>query len=221
MNIKKTALLLIDLQKEPSYQLIDLKKVIQNTSKLISEAKRLNIPVIYSRHINREDGVGLSYREPVDDKGSPVFYNSATDHIDIFEEIRPQKGDIVMDKYRWSAFYQTSLALILKSLGADHLIVGGLVTDGCVMNTVFDAYFRDYQVSLVKDICTTSNTGAHMSSILIMCNWVYGIEVFDTDELINKMTGKNYRSWKWARADQMQFSENSLKEVFESLNQPN
>ncbi|WP_394706925.1 cysteine hydrolase family protein [Marispirochaeta sp.] len=41
-----------------------------------------------------------------------------------------------MDKYRWSAFYQTSLELFLQSTGAKNIIIGGLVTDGCLMTSV-------------------------------------------------------------------------------------
>ncbi len=217
MDIKRTALLLIDLQKEPAYNLIDLPSVIINSKKLISIAREIGIPVIYTRHINRSDGLALSFREPVDKKGSPIFYNSSTEHIEIFDEIKPLNNDVVIDKYRWSAFYQTSLDLILKSMDIQHLIMGGLVTDGCVMNSAFDAYFRDYQINLVKDMCSASNNGSHMASILVMCNWIYGIQVFDADEMINKLLGKNYKSWKWTQADQMKFSYDELKKVYDKL----
>ncbi len=217
MNNAQTALLLIDLQKESKYDLINLENVISNCRKLISHAREINIPIIYTRQINRHDCIGLSYRELLDTQGEPVFYNSSTENIEIIDEIKPHANDIIIDKYRWSAFFETSLDLMLKSLEIKNLIIGGLVTDGCLMTTVFDAYFRDYQINLVRDICSTSNAGAHMSSILIMCNWIYGIEVLDTMEMINKMKGKNYKSWKWSRADELKFNENNLKDVFAKL----
>lgn len=217
MNTDQTALLIIDLQKESGYGLINLDNVISNCKELIAHARKVNIPIIYTRQINRHDGIGLSFQEPLDKKGQPVFYNSSTENIEIMDGIKPEKNDIIIDKYRWSAFFETSLDLMLKGLKVKNLIIGGLVTDGCLMTTVFDAYFRNYKINLVKDICSTSNTGAHMSSILIMCNWVYGIEVLDTMEMINKMKGKDYKAWKWTRADELKFNEENLREVFSKL----
>ncbi|MEI2472692.1 isochorismatase family protein [Peribacillus frigoritolerans] len=46
------------------------------------------------------------------------------------------------------------------------MIIGGVLTDCCVLATVLDAYYRDYQVNLVKDICETTILDAHMSAIL-------------------------------------------------------
>ncbi|QGU00152.1 isochorismatase hydrolase [Candidatus Syntrophocurvum alkaliphilum] len=218
MKLNETALLLIDLQKETKYDLLELDNVISNTKELISQCRKLEIPIIYTRHINRQDCVGLAYKDPLDKNGEPIFYNSNTDSIEIFDEIKPEQEDIVIDKHRWSGFYQTSLDLTLKSLNTKHLIIGGLVTDGCLMTSVFDAFANDYQVNLVKDICSTTNIGAHMSSILIMSNWVYGIEVYDTKELIKKLDGKNYKAWKWTEPDELKFDDNNIAEVFQQLN---
>jgi len=123
----------------------------------------------------------------------------------------------VVDKHRWSAFYDTSLDLYLRNLGIEHVIIGGLVSDGCLMTSVFDAYFRDYQVNLVKDICATTNTGAHMSSMLIMSNWVYNLKVYDTQELIKKLNGEEHRVWEATEPDSLQFTPDNLKETFEKL----
>ncbi len=217
MNLNKTALLLIDLQKESKYGLINDEKAIQNARLLIRECRGNNIPIIYTRHINRQDGVALAYKEPLDDKGEPIFYNSQTEGIEIIDAVKPKAGDLIIDKYRWSAFYDTHLELALQSLQIEHLIIGGFVTDGCVMASVFDAFTKNYQINLVKDICATTSSGAHMSSILIMCNWVYGIEVFDAEEMSRKIRNQEYRSWKWETPDELKFTEKNLMEIYKLL----
>lgn len=217
MKTDKTVLLLIDIQKETNYDIPDIKDVVENTVKLIRCCRSKKIPVVYTRQINRQDCVALPFMEPLDEKGEPVFYNSATQNIEIFDEIKPEIEDVVIDKYRWSAFYETGLDPVLRSFGAKHLIIGGLVTDGCLMTTVFDAFFRDYRINLVKDICATTSPGAHMSSILIMSSWVNGIEIFDTSEIINKLDGRDYSSWKWTGQDSMKFDENNLLDVYKKL----
>lgn len=214
MNLEKTALVLIDMQKESNYDIVELEKVIHNAQLLIEQCRSINIPVIYTRQINRKDTIGLSNHELLDDDGSPVYYNGGTNAIEIFDSIKPVSTDIVIDKYRWSAFFETSLDLMLKSQGIEHLIIGGLVTDGCVMTTVFDGYFRDYQINFVKDMCGTTSIGAHMSSILIMANWVYDLHIYNTAEMIKKLKGEPYHSWEPAAPDQLHFTPENMREVF-------
>jgi nicotinamidase-related amidase len=137
--------------------------------------------------------------------------------MDIIDEIKPLPNEIVIDKHRWSGFYETSLDLILRSLNIKHLIMGGFVTDGCLMTSVFDAYARDYQVNLVKDISGATNEGSHKASILMMANWVYDIKIYDSAELVKQLNGEPYRVWESAAPDQMQFTPENMREVFSKL----
>jgi nicotinamidase-related amidase len=217
MNKNNTALLLIDLQKESNFGLANMEEVVTKTQDVIQAAREQEIPIIYTRQINRGDQVNLSKGEPILDDGTPFYYSTSKGNHEILDEITPEANDIVIDKYRWSAFFETSLDGMLRSLGVENLIVGGVVTDGCVMTTVFDAYFRDYQVHLVKDMITTSNEGAHMASIMMMANWVYNMEVYDAKELINRLQDKPYKNWKVEQADSLQFTAENMREVFEEL----
>ncbi|MYL33899.1 isochorismatase family protein [Pontibacillus yanchengensis] len=219
MEWSKTAVVLIDLQKESQFGINGLEEVISNTSNLVAEAREHNLPIIYTRQINRADQVGLSNGEPLKDNLTPFYYSTDTEDIEIFDEIKPDTNDIIIDKHRWSAFYETNLDLYLRSMNIENLIIGGLVTDGCLMTSVFDAYFRDYQVNLVKDICGTSNEGAHMSSILIMANWVYDMKIYNTDELIKHLNGKEHTFWEASAPDSMQFTPESMREIYSKLDE--
>ncbi|MUV37716.1 Maleamate amidohydrolase [Lentibacillus sp. JNUCC-1] len=220
MNNTNTALLLIDMQKESDFGIENMETAVSNAEQMIAACRKLDIPVVYTRHINRSDQVGLSNNEPMDQKGKPLFYNDLTAAIEIVDQIKPAEKDIVIDKYRWSSFYDTSLDLMLKSMGIKHLIVGGFVTDGCLVTTVFDAYFRDYQVNLIKDMSGATNEGSQMASILMMANWVYDLAVYDTSEMIKQLEGKPATSWQSSFPDQLQFTPETMRDVFEKLNQP-
>lgn len=220
MDIQESALVLIDLQNESNFGLQQVDKAINNSKHLIEACRQKNIPIIYTRQINRKDGVGISKGEPINNDGTPVYYASNRENIEIFDELKPQEDDIVIDKYRWSAFYETSLDLMLKSMNVKHMIIGGFVTDGCLMTSVFDAYFRDYDIHLVHDICTTSNEGAHMASLLIMANWVYNISIYDTNNFIKSIHGEAYSNWEATAADTLQFTPENMREVFSNIQQP-
>lgn len=213
-----TALVLIDVQKESEFGIEGVDTVVNHTEQLIAECRKIGIPIIFTRHINQKDMIGLSNKEPLNDEGRPVFYDDGTDAVEIFDQIKPEKGDSVIDKYRWSSFYDTRLDLMLRNMGIKHLIMGGLVTDGCLMTSAFDAYFRDYQVNLIKDMCGATNEGAHMASIMIMANWIYDLAVFDTSEMIKKLNGESYRSWESTYPDQLQFTPETMDQVFNALN---
>lgn len=217
MNKNDTALILIDLQKESNFGLQNLDNVLANTNELVQNCRELDIPIIYTRQINRSDRVGLSIGEPLEKDGAPFYYNTKKGNHEILEEVAPMNNDIIIDKYRWSAFHETSFDLVLRSLGVKNLIVGGVVTDGCVMSTVYDAYFRDYNVHLVKDMCAASNEGAHMSSLLILANWVYNLEIYNTKHMIKKLQGKEYSNWKCEEADSLQFTPENMREMYKKL----
>ncbi|MFC5591848.1 cysteine hydrolase family protein [Sporosarcina soli] len=218
MNEKNTALLLIDLQKEGgTSDVVGMDAIIEKTVALIKQCRRKGIPIIYTRHLNRGDAVGLANREPLNEKGEPLYYHTGTEAIDIMEEVKPEPGDIIIDKYRYSGFHESSLELMLKSLQVNHLIIGGVLTDVCVISTAMDAYYRNYQINLVKDMCGTTTEGAHMAAILMMANWIYDIEIYDTHQLINKLSGEEYHVWKSDGPDELPFTPDNLRRVFDKL----
>lgn len=217
MKIKETALLLIDLQKESDFGLQYMDGVITRTNEVIQTCRKLDIPIIYTRQINRTDRINLSKGEPLLEDGTPFYYNTSKGNHEILDELDVKSDDVIIDKYRWSGFYETNLDGVLRSLGVKNLIIGGVVTDGCVMTTVFDAYFRDYNVHLIKDMCTTSNEGAHMASLMIMANWIYNLEVYHSKEIINRLEGKEYTNWKCEQADALQFTPENMRDVYGKL----
>ena len=213
----QAALLLIDMQKESRYGIEGVDEAVAAAEGVIAACRTAGVPVVYTRHVNRRDGVGVSIGEVFDSEGLPVYYQAATDAITILGAIEPQPRDVVIDKHRWSGFHGTSLDLILRSLGARELFIGGFTTDCCVLTSVYDAYARDYQVSLVPDMCAATNMGSHRAAVLMMANWVYGIEILTAGELIKKVAGEPHQSWRATAPDQRQFTAGTLQDTYESL----
>jgi len=217
MNCDRTALLLIDMQKESKYGIERVEAAVASAKPLIEQCRYLGIPVIYTRHVSRQDAIGLPNNELLDAEGKPIYYRSDTESMEVIDDIRPSSADIVIDKHRWSAFYETCLDLILRSLDIKRLLIGGFVTDGCLMTTVFDAYARDYTVSLIEDISAATNSGSHKAAVLMMANWVYDIEILSASEAMKKLTNSPYVSWRPIRPDALQFTGATLDEQFASL----
>jgi len=71
----------------------------------------------------------------------------------------PGENDYFVLKPKHSAFFSTSLGVLLDYLGAKKLIITGFAGDICVLFTANDAYMRDYELIVPSD-CVASETSA-------------------------------------------------------------
>ncbi|KJH85771.1 isochorismatase [Pseudomonas fluorescens] len=190
----KNALLIIDMQQEDGFVLDHFDTVQTNTAALLETARRLRVPVIYTRHINQADGTDLPHGEPLAADGGPSSYRAGTRQVEIIERLAPQPEEIVIDKSRYSAFHRTDLDARLKALGVDTLIICGVQTDVCVLSTAFDAFALGFHIQLVSDACTTTTPAGHYSALLIMANWVYALEILTCAECLRALENRKYLS---------------------------
>ncbi|MBE1284438.1 MAG: isochorismatase family protein [Rhodobacteraceae bacterium] len=75
-------------------------------------------------------------------------------------------ADYTVEKVAYSAFYQTRLEYIMKALGIDTLIVGGIVTNGGVASTVRDAHLRNIHTVLLSDGCAAFKPEVHDATLI-------------------------------------------------------
>lgn len=190
----KNALLIIDMQQEDGFVLEHFDTVEANTAALLETARRQRVPVIYTRHINQADGIDLPRGEPRAADGGPSSYRAGTRQVEITERLAPQPDELIIDKGRYSAFHRTDLDARLKALQVDTLIVCGVLTDVCVLSTVFDAFALGFHIRLVSDVCTTTTLAGHYSALLIMANWVYALEILTCAECLRAMENREYLS---------------------------
>ncbi|GAB7386285.1 cysteine hydrolase [Bacillaceae bacterium] len=158
---KKTALLVIDMQNDfvrpgaPMYVPMAYE-MLPNLKKLIKACREKGVTIIYTAHVHRKDrgdmGLMADFWAPINNQTALV---DGTEGVEIFQEIAPQEGDLLIKKHRYSAFYNTDLEIQLRNRGIDTLIITGTVTNMCCEATARDAQFRDYKVIFVSDATGT------------------------------------------------------------------
>ena len=84
--------------------------------------------------------------------------------------LEPHDGELVVKKYRSSAFWGTNLALLLRSNGIKSVVVSGCTTEGCVESTARDAMFSDYYVVLATDAVASDDKRQHDASMYLMAH---------------------------------------------------
>lgn len=77
-----------------------------------------------------------------------------------------QPADFTVEKVAYSAFYQTRLEYILRSMDIDTLIIGGIVTNGGVASTVRDAHLRNIHTILLSDGCAAFKRDVHDATLI-------------------------------------------------------
>ncbi len=180
-----------------------IQKAVGPTAKVLSAARNADIKIIYLKMGYHEDlsdigaeespnrvrhmqfmHVGDTITAPNGSKSRMLIRDNWG--TDIVPELKPQDGDIVIYKTRFSGFYKTDLDTTLKKLGVKNLIVTGCTTTICVESTVRDAMFRDYSAIVLED-CTAepigydlprSNHEASLLAIQKSFGWVSNSEAF-------------------------------------------
>ena len=100
----------------------------------------------------------------------------------------PQPTDYVVEKRRYSVFFQTGLLLLLNELDVDTLICCGMDTNICVKHTVADAYFNNFNIIVVGDATATFLVGNQEEGLEYM-KVCYAAKVVDTNEAVNLIEG--------------------------------
>ena len=100
-----------------------------------------------------------------------------TDETDVIHQLAPYVEE-VLQKRRYSAFFDTDLEQRLGMLGTDELILCGVCTDICVMHTAADARNRDITVEVISDAVASFNQSAHNYAIEHMRD-ILGVRIIE------------------------------------------
>ncbi|WP_166972963.1 cysteine hydrolase family protein [Brevibacterium atlanticum] len=79
----------------------------------------------------------------------------------IIDRLAPRDDEPVVVKKRISAFAGSDLEVLLRGLGADSLVLGGISTSGVVLSTVRLAADLDFHLTVLADACADPDAEVH------------------------------------------------------------
>lgn len=82
-----------------------------------------------------------------------------------YYRVKPEPGDIEIEKLMFNSFHRTDLDARLRARGIDTLVMTGFSTDCCVDATARDAFHRDYHVFVVSDASGCYEPGLHRNAL--------------------------------------------------------
>jgi nicotinamidase-related amidase len=183
-----TALVVVDMQRDfcvPGWAFdrlgVDISMyppMIPRLARLIEGARDAGVLVIYIQMTVLPNGasdspaqIRFNLRLHLSSHGDvePLRYTAdGSEGQAIIDELAPRPGDLVVKKYRSSAFWGTNLDLVLRSNGIKSVVMTGATTEGCVESTARDALFSDYYVVVAEDCVASDDPEQHDASLLLM-----------------------------------------------------
>jgi len=144
------------------------RAVLPFIARAVEEARRAGEPVLF-----------VADRHRPDDKEFEMFPPhcvAGTKGAEICPELRPQEGEPVIPKRRYSAFFGTDLDLDLREHGIQEVVLVGVCTNICVFFTAADARMRGYKVTVPRDGVASFDAEAHRFALREM-EKVLGVNV--------------------------------------------
>jgi len=174
VELKSSAVIVVDMQNAfackggmfdlAGMDISGVPRVIGVIQRVLESARQAGTTIIYlqmgykadlsnaggpnSPNWEKETGLRLMKNNP-EWKGK--FLTEGTWDYEIVEELKPQPGDLVVAKSRYSGFAGTPLDSHLRTRGIRYLFFTGIATNVCVESTLRDAFFQDYWPILISD----------------------------------------------------------------------
>ena len=185
INPAATAIVAVDMHRghlDPAVATMpaapeDCERVIGNAKDAMDAARAKKIPVIHVILIHREiPGLGSEamkvgfWRAVQDflkeeDRLSPGRKSTTKAHnlegspgTEIIPELLDPRDYVINNKKRLDCFFGTDLEILLRTLNTETVVLMGINTNTCVLNTAFSAFNRDFQVVVISD-CVASMYG--------------------------------------------------------------
>jgi ureidoacrylate peracid hydrolase len=92
----------------------------------------------------------------------------------IVDPLKPEPGDLVIRKTRYSGFCRTELEATLRASGIRHLLFTGVATNVCVESTARDALFADFWPIMIADAMNNSGPEFNQQATLWNFEHVFG-----------------------------------------------
>ena len=173
---EQTALIVIDMQNAytskggyldlAGFDVSATESVVQNIQKAVDTAHASDIQVIYfkngwddqyveaggvnSPNFHKSNALKTMRKQP--ELQGKLLAKGGWD-FELIDALRPKPQDIVIEKPRYSGFFNTALDSMLRSQGIRNLVFVGIATNVCVESTLRDGFFLEYFGVALADAC--------------------------------------------------------------------
>lgn len=169
-RFSRPALVIVDMQNDfvrvgAPLEVPEARPTIAAHQALLAACRPRRIPVIYTKFLAGPEWTPIWEWSPQVYppvcccwKGFRRYYKDVDkelDCADIIDEIYPEPGDPIVDKFGYGAFHNTNLDDLLKARHVESVLITGTVTQICVEETARESFKRGYRTTLISDAVST------------------------------------------------------------------
>jgi nicotinamidase-related amidase len=161
------ALLIVDMTLAFTEEAEEGPACVENTAELLGAARDAEVPVFYTTPTpagTYPDGYPVTTKaSPASDRGPERTGESGRPEWlakldEIAPPLEPRDEEVVIEKPRASAFFDTHLANLLHGRGIDTLVIAGMTTGGCIRASAVDSHSSNFR-TIVPEECTADPSG--------------------------------------------------------------
>ncbi|WP_282287511.1 isochorismatase family protein [Pseudomonas sp. PS02302] len=162
----RAVLLIHDMQRYfvefygDSSPLID--QVVANIAALRAWADAQGVPVVYTAQPTDQPPAD---RALLNDMWGPGLTQVDPALQQVVDELAPKDGDVVLTKWRYSAFHRSNLQDLMTEWRRDQLIVCGVYAHIGCLTTCTDAFMKDIQAFLIGDAVADFSEEEHRMAL--------------------------------------------------------
>jgi nicotinamidase-related amidase len=189
---ERTALINVDLQNFFVENAPDGFGVLERVNRVSEACRSAGILVIHTAHVIRPDGSNAGVLgELIPEVLSEGFLNEGDPTAALNDGLVVERGDVLLQKPRFGAFYGTELEGLLRDRGIDTVVISGISTDVCCDTTAREANARDFRVLFLRDATAVNAESPEEAASLqaVTLNLIDGLfgQVLTIDELLAKI----------------------------------
>lgn len=177
---KNSALIIVDMQNDfvrvgAPLEVPSARETIAAQKALIQAFHKRSLPVVYTKFISHPHYYLLWEWSPQCKpptrccwKGHQRFYNDIAakrDCTEIIDELLPAPEDVIIEKFGYGAFHETTLEKTLHSFGINSVVVTGTVTQICVEETAREAFHHGFRTTIVEDGVSSFASDLHAATL--------------------------------------------------------
>lgn len=151
------ALIVVDVQRDfcpgGALPVRDGDKVVRLLNRVIEMFEKENLPMVFTRDWHPRNHISFKAHGGI----WPPHCVKNTMGAEFHPELYVPGGAIVVSKATeprqeaYSGFQGTNLASVLREKGVKEVLIGGLATDYCVLNTALEAVVNGFRATVISD----------------------------------------------------------------------
>ncbi|MEH3023387.1 MAG: isochorismatase family protein [Pseudomonas oryzihabitans] len=139
-----------------------IDQVVANIAALRAWADAQGVPVVYTAQPTDQPPAD---RALLNDMWGPGLTQADPALQQVVDALAPKDGDVVLTKWRYSAFHRSNLQDLMTEWRRDQLIVCGVYAHIGCLTTCTDAFMRDIQAFLIGDAVADFSEEEHRMAL--------------------------------------------------------